>query len=114
MPFQGQIFFAWVAACAICIPMLLYLRKKYKEEGRSIKYLDLKVMFFVVFPILLVPPLLSDMTILEITVIGLLAAVGMVAYRYGFDASSRSFRRLMGWPPEDEHTGEAIKDEKKE
>jgi hypothetical protein len=94
--------------------MLLYLRKKYKEEGRSIKYLDLKVGFFVGFPIILTPLLLSDLSILAKAVIGLLMAVGMVAYRYGFDASSRSFRRLMGWPPEDEHTGEAIKDEKKE
>ena len=110
--FDTQLLIAFTLICAIAIPTILYKLKKYTKEGKSIKYLGFKVTIAVAIPILSVVLLLrKELSLLDKIYIIIIAVVGMVAYAYFITSARRSFRKTMGLPLEDEHTGLIKKDE---
>jgi hypothetical protein len=87
---------------------------KYKREGKSVKYLEFKVSIFVIIPIASIPFLLSDnLSILYKLLIIFSMLIAGVIYAYTMTSARKTFRKIMGLPAEDEHTGEIIKEEKK-
>lgn len=114
MDFDTQLLIAFGLSCAIGIPITLYKYNKNKRDGKSIKYLELKVLISVALPILSIPVLLSNMSF-KWKIIAIFAAlIGIVSYVYSITSSRRTFRKVLGLPPEDENTGEVIKGDKKE
>jgi len=114
MDFDIQLLIALVATCAIGIPITLYKYKKYRKEGRSIKYLASKVAIVVAIPVMLVLVLLQDELSLTQKLVAVIAAlISMVVYAYVITAARKSFRKILGLSPEDEHTGEVMKEDKK-
>lgn len=115
MDFDTQLMIAFAVFCIIGIPTLLYVYKRYRKMGKSIKYLEAKIGLAVAVPIFLILLLLrDDLSWREKISLIILAMVGMVAYVYGINFARKAFRKIMGLPPEDEHTGEVIKEKKKE
>jgi hypothetical protein len=87
--------------------------EKAKREGRSIRYIPTKVVIFVgvVFYLVLAP--FTNMPIwlwLIIACVGLAAGVLQV---YNLRLQRRTFRKIFRLPPEDEDTGEVIKEKEK-
>jgi Ca2+/Na+ antiporter len=114
MDFGIQLLVTLGIACAICIPLVIYKYKEYRKKGKSIKYLELKVLITVGLPIMSVPFLLSnELTPLDKLIVIILMLITGVAYVYFITSARRSFRKIMGLSLEDEHTGEVIKDNKK-
>jgi len=112
--FGIQLLIAFIVMCAIFIPTYLYKYKKYKKEGKSIKYLEFKIAIIVAIPIYSILLLLrNDLSFLQKIFLIIIALIGMIAYAYFIHSARRSFRKTMGLPLEDEHTGEVIKDEDK-
>jgi len=88
---------------------------KYKNEGKSIKYLEFKISIAVGIPIVSIPFLLSNkLTIYHKLIIIIFMFIAGMIYACTMTAARKSFRKIMGLPPEDEHTGEVIKENKKE
>ena len=115
MDFGIQLLVTLGIACAVCIPLVLYKYKKYRKEGKSIKYIELRVLITVGLPIMSVPFLLSnELTPLNKLIVIVLMFIAGVAYVYFITSARKSFRKIVGLPPEDEHTGEVIKEDKKE
>jgi hypothetical protein len=115
MTFPEQILLALISSLALVYPIYFMLRKKYKSQGKSIKYLIPKLCIFIVTPILSIPVLLSDVfDSLEKLVLIIVTIIGGLANYYSTTLARKSFRKVLGLPPEDEDTGEVIKDEKKE
>lgn len=114
MDFGIQVLLSVGIATAIGLPIALYKFEKYRKEGRSIKYLALKVSLSIGLPIVAVPFLLSPkLSISEKIIIVIAMCIAGIAYSYGIRYSRKSFRNIMGLSPEDEHTGEVIIEEKK-
>ncbi len=113
MDFKIQLILALIASLIVAYPVYFVMVKKYKMEGRSIKYLIYKVCIIVMTPILSIPFLLTNvLTPLDKIIVVLLMIGGGSAYLYSVTAARKSFRKILGLPPEDEHTGEVIKDKK--
>jgi amino acid transporter len=104
-----QFLLAGFATCVIGLPIVFYKYKRYRLEGKSIKYLEFKVAMAVGMPIGSIPVLLSDMTAIWklISIIAML--LSGIAYAYSITSARRSLRRTFGLPPEDEDKGEVIK-----
>jgi len=114
MDLQTQLIIALGLAFAVGIPILLYMHNRYKKEGKSVKYLEFKVAIVVGIPIVSIPFLLSDnLSILDKVLLVISMLIAGVMYGYTMTSARRTFRKIMGLPPEDEHTGEVIKDNKK-
>lgn len=104
-----------IIAVAIGETLYFILRKKYKKQGKSIKHLECKIFLVVVLPIVSIPFLITP-------VIPLWAKLGGVAlgcivgffYLYSIAAARKAFRKIFGLSPEDEHTGDVIKGDRKE
>lgn len=111
--FGAQLLIALALICVIGVPTILYKLKKYIKEGKSIKYLELKVMITVAIPIFSILLLLrKELSFIDKIFILLVALIGMIAYAYSITSARKSFREMTGLPPEDENTGEVIKEEK--
>lgn len=112
--FEIQILVAGVAALLIGYPVEIIKRRQYLKEGRSIQYLTLKVFFFIGFPILSIPALLSEVFPVwaKLSAMVLVAIVAFLDY-VSINLARKTGRRFLGLPPEDEHTGEVIKDDEK-
>jgi len=114
MDFGLQLIVALAIALAVVYPLYFSMAKKYRMEGRSIKYLWHKLCIGVMMPILSIPILLSDVfPPLHKVVVILVAALAGLANLYSVTSARKSFRKILGLPPEDEHTGEVIKEEDK-
>jgi len=112
--FDTQIMIAFALICVIGIPIYLYKFKKYRRESKSIKYLEFKIAIAVTIPILSILLLLrKELSVLQKISLIILAFLGMVAYAYFITSARKSFRKIMGLSPEDEDTGEVIKEENK-
>lgn len=113
MDIGTQLVLAVLIACAIGMPIYFFMCRKYKKEGKSIKYLDLQIFFIVGFPIVLIPVMLSgelsffDKVIIIILATGVVCAQSIIVRR-----SRKALRKFTGLPPEDEHTGEVMKKKK--
>lgn len=115
MDFPEQLILALAASIAVFYPVYFFLIKKYKKQGKSIKYLMPKLFIFIGIPILSVPVLLSDVFApLEKLIVMTVAIIAGLANYYSVTAARKSFRKILGLPPEDEDTGEVIKEDKKE
>ncbi len=115
MDFRIQLILALIASLIVAYPVYFIMLRKYKREGRSIKYLIYKVCIIVMTPILSIPVLLSDVfSPFDKTIVIILGIAGGVIYLYSVTSARKSFRKILGLPPEDEHTGEVIKEDKKE
>lgn len=114
MDFGTQMLLAFFVTCALSIPIILYKYRKFKKEGKSVKYLEFKITMMIGLPIMSVPMLLSDLSLKWKVIAIILAALSGIAYAYGLTSARKSFRKILGLPPEDEDTGEVIKEDKKE
>ena len=115
MDFDIQLIVAWIISIAIVITIILIKYNKAKKEGKSIKNLALKVSLFIGLPIMSIPFLLNKkISLLDKFIIIVAMFIAGIVYSYGIRYSRRIFRKIMGLPPEDEHTGEVIKEDKKE
>lgn len=113
--FDVQLLIAFAIFCIIGVPVLLLTYKKYRRMKKSIKYLEFKIAILIAIPILSILLFLrKELSFLEKLSILILAFIGMVAYAYFITSARRSFRKIMGLPLEDEHTGEVIKEDKKD
>jgi hypothetical protein len=111
--FDKHLIIAMVVALVIGMPLERVLKKRYKKQGRSIKYLTYKIYLLVIIPIVSIPFLLADVIPFWAKVAGV--ALGcIVGYFYLASVTSarKSFRKILGLSPEDEHTGEVIKHSK--
>ena len=106
MEFRIQILLAVVVTCVISIPIILYKYKQYNKEGISTKYLEFKITFVVAVIVMSVPVLLSDMSSewkLLAIILGLLAGI---LYAYSVTSVRRTFRKIMGYPPDADNEAE--------
>jgi|GEM_PF-2145713 len=95
---------------------LVYIvkRRRYKKEGKSIKYLDIEVFIKIGFPIIIILILLNDkLTVLDTLFISILGLAVVIAQSFAITQSRKTFRKIFGLPPEDEDTGEVIKEDNK-
>lgn len=114
MDFGVQVLAAVGIACIVGLPIAFYLYKKYRREGRSIKYLEFKIAIVVGLPIVSIPFLLSDkLTIVNKLLAIILMLISGIIYAYAITSGRKTFRKIIGLSPEDEHTGEVIKDKGK-
>jgi len=104
-----QFLIAAIIACIIGIPILFHKHNKYKQEGKSIKYLELKILITVGIPIMSVPVLLSNASLVWKIFTIIVMVLSGSAYVYSIASARKTLRKIMGRPPEDEHTGEVIK-----
>jgi hypothetical protein len=114
MDFRMQLVAALIVACAIAMTVEIIKKKQYKKERRSIKYLAYKVFIIVMLPIISIPFLLTDVLspLDKLIVIGLMFLSGL-GYLYYVTSARKTFRKILGLPPEDEDTGVVIKEDKK-
>lgn len=97
------------------LPIIYFRTKKFLREGKSIKYLWLKVATMVGLPILSIPFLLSKSLTWSDKLIGIiLAGMAGTLYVIGIDVIRDSVRRIFGLPPIDENTGKVIEEKDKE
>jgi hypothetical protein len=115
MEFPEQLLLAIACSIVVFYPVYFILLKKYKKQGRSIKYLMPKLFIFIGIPILAIPVLLSDIfSSLEKLLLIIVATIAGLINYHSTTTARKTFRKIMGLPPEDEHTGEVIKDDTKE
>ena len=113
MDFGIQMFIGFLVTCATGIPIVLHKYKKYRKEGKSIKYLEFKIAIAVGMPIASILVLLSNMSFIRKLLAIILMFIAGVIYAYSLHSGRKAFRKILGLPPEDGHTGEVIKDEDK-
>ena len=113
--FEKQLLIVFVVANAIGLPLYYILKKRYIKQGKSIKNLEYKIAYAIVLPIISIPALLTPVIPFWGKALGI-ALTGIAGWFYM--ASSRSaqtsFRKILGLPPVDEHTGEVIKKEEQD
>ena len=113
MDFGVQILVAFGITCSIGMPIAFYMYKKYRKQGKSTQYLSSKVAIIVGLPIISIPFLLSDkLSLFNKLIAIILMLISGIAYAYTINASRKIFRKVIGLPKENEHTGEVIKEEK--
>lgn len=107
---------ALITAIIIGETVYFTLKKRYKRQGRSIQYLEYKVAIAIVLPLVSLPFLLTNVISLWAKIGGLfLGCIIGIFYLASINAARRTFRNILGLPPEDEDTGETEKkDEKKD
>ena len=113
--FDKQLIIVMAVAILICEPLYFILKKRYKKQGRSTKYLIYKICFAIGLPIVTIPVLLTGVIPFwgKVMTVALGCIVGYL-YLASITSARKSFRKILGLPPEDEDTGEVIKgDEKK-
>ena len=105
MDFGVQLLIALGITCVIGLPILFYRYNKYKKEGRSVKYLEFKVAIIVGLPIISTLVLLNkEISILTKLIMILAWVISGIAYAYFLTSARKTFRKIMGLHPEDEHT----------
>lgn len=114
MDFDTQLIIALIVAGSLCTFLDVKLTRSYKKQGKSIKYLQVQIIFGVGTPIMAIPALLSDVIPLWAKIVGFFSVSIVSCLQLASLISARkSFRKILGLPPEDEHTGEIIKEEDK-
>lgn len=98
----------------IVLPVIYFRARKLIREGKSVKYLPIKIATAIGLPILSIPILLSNIFWLWKILIILIAAMGGVSWVIGVDATQKALRKIFGLPPIDENTGEVIEKKYKE
>lgn len=115
MNFDIQLIIAWAISISVVLPIIFIKYSKAKKDGRSIKNLVLKVTLFIGLPIISIPFLLSGkLSLLDKLAVIVVMVIAGTTYSYGIRYSRKALRKIIGLPPEDGHTGEVIKDKKKE
>jgi hypothetical protein len=114
MEFRMQFAIAAIVACVIAIPITIAQYKEFQAEGKSINYLSLKMFIAIIFPVMSIPVLLSkELSIgYKLLMISSMVAAGS-AYICSVTSARKAFRKILGLPPEDDVTGEVIKEDKK-
>ena len=113
MDFGIQMLIAFFLTCVIGLPIYIYKYKQFRKEGKSIKYLEFKVVIAIGIPITSIPVLLSDMSPLWKIIAIISMLLSGIAYGYSLTSARKSIRNILGLSPEDEDTGEVIKEEDK-
>jgi hypothetical protein len=109
MDIGAQLVVSMIVGISIGIPIYLTLFNKYRKVGKSIKYLEFKIAIYVVLPIMSIPILFSNRT-LPFKLLTILAMfLSAIIYAYNITSARRTFRKVMGLPPENEDTGEVEK-----
>jgi uncharacterized membrane protein YhaH (DUF805 family) len=100
----------FVGLC-ILLPAIYFRAKKLIREGKSVKYLPIKMATAIGLPILSIPILLSNIFWPWKILIIVIAAMGGASWVIGVDATQKALRKIFGLPPIDEHTGKVIEKE---
>ncbi|MBI5665022.1 MAG: hypothetical protein HZC49_08070 [Nitrospirae bacterium] len=113
MDFDVQLMIAWVISISVVLPIIFIKYNKAKREGKSIKNLVLKVTLLIGLPIISIPFLLSgNLSLLDKLAVIVVMVIAGTVYSYGIRYSRKALRKIIGLPPEDEHTSEVIKEDK--
>jgi hypothetical protein len=89
---------ACLCGLSIVIPLTIFVTKKYLKEGKSVKYLSLKICMAVGIPVMSIPILLSDISWpREIVAIVFVASSGAL-YLFCLITGRGLFGQLLGLP----------------
>lgn len=113
MEMAKQLFISAIAAITVCIPLYYYKAKQYRKAGRSVKYLELKLVLLL-SPLILAPLLISkELPVIVKIIIFIASITAVILYYLSLIATHNRRRKLLGLPPRDEHTGLVIRDKGK-
>ncbi|MDA8161337.1 MAG: hypothetical protein M0022_00305 [Desulfobacteraceae bacterium] len=118
MPFGTESLIAFIIMCAISLPIIFYLRGKYKKRNKVVRNLDLKVAVPVVISIMSIV-IFSRHDLIFQQKIQLLAIIfiGAIAYAYAMSSARKALHpdlyKKASWKP-DEDENEINKKKRKD
>lgn len=96
MSLELQLVISIVVANVAAYSVYFALKRKYRKEGKSIKYLLFKVSCLIGLPIALIPFWLSDLTLIDKLILTLLAAGGGIGWYISLAEVRKRIRKKVG------------------
>lgn len=112
MSFGEQLVITVGFASVICVLVCVFKFKQLKKEGKSAKHLEVKVFTGLGLPIIAIPFLMSELSVLDKFIVIILMLISGMSYIYSMTSARGAFRKALGLSPEDEDKEEISKEEK--
>jgi hypothetical protein len=112
MDFRTTFVISLIITLIITNLLVYFLLKKAKREKKSIRNIPLRAFLYAFLPFIIFLMITADISIVAKIIGVILATLGGIAQIYNLRAQRKAFRKIFDLPPEDEDTGEVIKDKK--
>ncbi len=97
MSFDDEVMTSFVIVCVVSILFFFYLKRKYRSEKKSTRYLQFKVsitLAAVTFSVIIF--LQNDLSLTQKIIIAGVALIGGILYAVGMVSTRRTLSRILG------------------